>query len=203
MIIMHQLTQLAGGLHRQRLAHARQQRQAQHPPAPGRDTHRAGRRVRRAARPARTIGARLRRVATVLAAVISGLLAWSAAAPAAFATPIPLPPPGGSYGPAPAVAVPAIIVRVVTTGGMAGWQITLIAAGAALAAAATVMLIYRPRAARPMQNVPAPATAPASGNPGLSGSDQIQFLSGAGPGQPDRPRGSALRDQDFMPNGPW
>jgi hypothetical protein len=180
MIIMHQLTQLAGDLHRQRFAHARQQ----HWPAPSRDTRRTGRRVRRAARPARTASTRLRRVAAVLAAVISGLLAWSAAAPAAFATPTPLPPPGGPYGSAPAVAVPAIIVRVVTTGGMAGWQITLIAAGAALAAAAAVMLIYRPRAARPMQNVPAPATASASGNPGQSGSDQIQFLSGAGPGQP-------------------
>jgi hypothetical protein len=183
MTIMHQLTQLTDDVHRQQLAHARHQRPAQHPPAPGRDAHRAGC-VRRAAQPARTIGARLRRVAAVLAAVACALLAWAAAAPAAFATPTPLPPPGGPYGPATAVPVPATIIRVVTTGGMAGWQITLIAAGAALAAAATVMLIYRPRASRPMQNVPAPATAPASGNPGLSGSDQIQFLSGTGPGQP-------------------
>jgi hypothetical protein len=129
---------------------------------------------------ARQAGARLRRAAAVLAAVTCGLLGWAAAVPAAFATPTPWPPPGGQDGPVP---VPATIVRVVTIGGMAGWQITLIAAGAALAAAATVMLIYRARASRPMQNVPAPATASAYDKRVLSGSDQIQFLSGAGLGK--------------------
>ena len=126
---------------------------------------------------ARQAGARLRRITAVLAAVTCGLLAWAAAVPAAFATPTPWPPPGGQYGPVP---VPATVVRVVTIGGMAGWQITLIALGAALAAAATVMLIYRARASHPMQNVPAPATASAYDKPVLSGSDQIQFLWGAG-----------------------
>ena len=46
----------------------------------------------------------------------------------------------------------AATVRVVTTGGMAGWQITLIALGAALIAAAAAVLADRaqggPRAAR-------------------------------------------------------
>jgi hypothetical protein len=121
-------------------------------------------------------GARLRRITAVLAAVTCGLLAWSAAVPAAFATPAPLPPPGGQYGPVPAVPVPATAVRVVMTGGMAGWQITLIAVGAALAAATAVMLIYRARASYPMQNVSAPDAAPAYDNRELAGSDQIQFL---------------------------
>jgi hypothetical protein len=124
------------------------------------------------------------RVTAVLTAITCSLLAWAGTVPAAFATPRPLPPPGGQYGPAPAVPVPATIVRVVTIGGMAGWQITLIAAGAALAAAATVLLIYRARTSHPMQNLPASATAPAYDKPALSGSDQIQFLSGAGPGKP-------------------
>jgi hypothetical protein len=128
---------------------------------------------------ARQAGARLRRAAAVLAAVTCGLVAWAAAVPAAFATSRPLPPPGGQYGPVP---VPATIVRVVTIGGMAGWQITLIAAGAALAAAA-VLLTYRARASRPRQNVSAAATAPAYDTRVLSGSDQIQLLSGAGPGK--------------------
>jgi hypothetical protein len=42
--------------------------------------------------------------------------------------------------------VPA--VRVVTAGGMAGWQITLIALGAALAAAVVAVLLDRTLAAR-------------------------------------------------------
>src|SRR5689334_3750981 len=66
----------------------------------------------------RKAGARLARLATVLAAVIASLLAsLTAATPA-----------------------PATTVRVISTGGMAGWQITLIALGAALAAAAAVLL---------------------------------------------------------------
>jgi hypothetical protein len=104
---------------------------------------------------ARLASARLRRVTAILAAVTCGLLAWATAVPAAFATPIPLPPPGGLYGPAPVVPDPATIVRVVTVGGMAAWQIALIAIGAALVAAAAVLLIDRARAAR--RAAPAPA----------------------------------------------
>ena len=74
------------------------------------------------------------------------LLASAAVVPAASAM-IPIPPGGGP-------AVPAPAVRVVTEGGMAGWQIALIALGAALAAATAAVLLDRARAARQV----APAT---------------------------------------------
>ena len=95
---------------------------------------------------ARSAGARLRRFAAVLAAVISGLLASAATVPAAFA--MPAPPSGGQGGSAGVVPVPATTVRVVAAGGMAGWQITLIALGAAVLAAAAAVLLYRALAAR-------------------------------------------------------
>ena len=50
--------------------------------------------------------------------------------------------------------VPATTVRVVGAGGMAGWQITLIAAGAAVAAAVAAVALDRARAAR--RAAPAP-----------------------------------------------
>jgi hypothetical protein len=59
---MHQLTQLAAGQHRHRLAHAEAQRPAQHLLAPGRATRRAERaerRLRRAARQAWRLHAQL------------------------------------------------------------------------------------------------------------------------------------------------
>jgi hypothetical protein len=99
---------------------------------------------------ARRAGARLRRLAAVLAAVTCGLLASAAIVPAAFAMPVP--GPGG--GTAPVAPVPATTVRVVTAGGMAGWQIILIALGAAIFAAAAVVLFDRAMAARRV----APAT---------------------------------------------
>jgi hypothetical protein len=84
--------------------------------------------------------ARLGRLATVLAAVIAGLLASAAAAAtAAFANPVPI----GDGGPIPLAPVQAATVRVISTGGMAGWQVALIAVGAALAAAATAVLLDR------------------------------------------------------------
>jgi hypothetical protein len=86
-------------------------------------------------------GARLGRLATTLAAVIVGLLASAAVASAAFAAIIPVPGPDGSYGTAP--AAPAAPVLVITSGGMPGWQITLIALGAALIAAAAAVLLDR------------------------------------------------------------
>ena len=95
---------------------------------------------------ARRAGARLRRLAGVLAAVTCGLLASAAIVPAAFAMVVP--DPGGQYGAAPAAPVPAATVRVVTAGGMAGWQITLIALGAALIAAAAAVLFDRALSAR-------------------------------------------------------
>ncbi|HEY1003805.1 MAG TPA: hypothetical protein VGD83_29600, partial [Streptosporangiaceae bacterium] len=91
---------------------------------------------------ARNATARLRRSVAVLAALIVGLLASAATVPAAFAM---IPDSGGDAGVAP-VQAPA--VRVVVTGGMAGWQITLIALGAALLAAAAAVLLYRALAVR-------------------------------------------------------
>ena len=88
---------------------------------------------------ARQAAARLRRLATALAAVSCALLASAVMIPADSAS-IPI-PPGGP-------AVPAPAVRVVTAGGMAGWQIALIAAGAALAAAIAAVVLDRARAAR-------------------------------------------------------
>ena len=55
-----------------------------------------------------------------------------AAATAAFANPIPI----GDGSSVPITPVAPATVRVISAGGMAGWQVALIAAGAALAAAA-------------------------------------------------------------------
>jgi hypothetical protein len=92
----------------------------------------------------RQAGARLARLATVLAAVIAGLLASAAAATAAFANPVPY----GDGGTIPIAPVPAATTGVITTGGMAGWQVALIAVGAALAAAAAAVLLDRKLAGR-------------------------------------------------------
>jgi hypothetical protein len=87
--------------------------------------------------------ARLRRIVTALAAVAGGVLAWAAAVPAAASASI-IPVPGdGPYGPAAAPAV-----RVITAGGMPGWQITLIAVAAALVAATAAVFLERVRASR-------------------------------------------------------
>ena len=88
----------------------------------------------------------LGRLAAALAAITCSLLATVAVVPAAFARPVP--PPGGSYAPAPAGPVPATTIHVITTGGMAGWQITLIALGAALVAATVAVLVDRARVTR-------------------------------------------------------
>jgi hypothetical protein len=73
-------------------------------------------------------------------ATLAGILLALAAAPTAFAA---LPPHGG--GPTSGVQPP---VQVIAGGGMPGWQITLIAAGAALAGAATAILLHRVQMAR-------------------------------------------------------
>jgi hypothetical protein len=92
---------------------------------------------------ARRSGAHIRRLVGMLAAITCGLLASAAIIPAtAFAAQVPA--GGGAGGVAP---VPATTVRVVTNAGMAGWQITLIALGAALLAAAAAVLLDRARAA--------------------------------------------------------
>jgi hypothetical protein len=91
-----------------------------------------------------TAGARPGRLATVLVAAVAGLLASAAAATAAVANPIPI----GDGGAVPLAPARAATVQVLSTGGMAGWQIALIAAGAALAAAAAAVFADRKLAGR-------------------------------------------------------
>ena len=96
---------------------------------------------------------RIRRLASVLAGLAGVLLASAAAVPAAFAGTDPIPDPPGYIGDpyigtSPVAPVPATAVHVVNTGGMPGWQIALIAVGAALLAATVAVLADRARAAR-------------------------------------------------------
>jgi hypothetical protein len=78
----------------------------------------------------------IRRFATLLAGLAGAVLAFAAAAPPALAT-MPPPDPGR-----PAVA-PAPAIHTVVAGGMPGWKITRIAAGAALFAAVLAVLADR------------------------------------------------------------
>jgi hypothetical protein len=95
----------------------------------------------------------IRRLASVLAGLAGVLLAAAAAVPAAFAGTNPIPYPAGYIGDpyigtSPVAPVPATVVHVINTGGMPGWQITLIAIGAALLAATVAVLLDRARATR-------------------------------------------------------
>ena len=83
----------------------------------------------------------IRRLASILAGLATAALALAAAAPAALARPAP-------PGLRPAEIVPAPAIHTVVVGGMPGWQITLIAAGAAALAAALALLLARAWAAR-------------------------------------------------------
>jgi hypothetical protein len=88
----------------------------------------------------------IRRLVSALAALASVLLAATAAAPAAFAKPVPPAPSGDGTVPPPPVHT--------VVGGMPGWQIALIAVAAAVVAAATAVLLDRARAARRHQPAP-------------------------------------------------
>jgi hypothetical protein len=85
---------------------------------------------------------RIRRFAGVLVGLAGTMLAFGAAAPAAFAREVPTP---GGIGTGSA---PPPVIHTVVVGGMPGWQIALIAAGAALAAATAAVLFVRARAGR-------------------------------------------------------
>ena len=98
----------------------------------------------------------LRRFVAALAALAGVLLAVAVATPAAFASgqPPPLPPirekhppltPVHIHQPVHQAPVPA---HTVIIGGMPGWQIALIAIGAALLAAIVAVLVDRAWAAR-------------------------------------------------------
>jgi hypothetical protein len=98
---------------------------------------------------------RIRRICCSLAGLprrAGALVASAAAAPAVLATVPPL-PPGWNHRPpmpleyifGPVVKVPG---RTVITGGMPGWEIALIAAGAALLAAVLAVIADREWAER-------------------------------------------------------
>jgi hypothetical protein len=82
------------------------------------------------------------RLAGVLAAVACGLLASAAIGPAA-ALAVTKPAQTGGSGTAGVPPASQSTVHVITAGGMAGWQIALIALGAALLAAAATLLLTR------------------------------------------------------------
>jgi hypothetical protein len=99
--------------------------------------------------PIRTI----RRTAALVAGLAGGLLAFIAAGPAVFAAPHPGEPAPG-HGPAlppgwfkhPQLPVPAH-AHAALAGGLPGWQVSLIAAGAVILAAVLAVLLVRARAA--------------------------------------------------------
>ena len=84
---------------------------------------------------------RIRRLAGVLA---GALLALAAAAPAALAVNRPLPDGRPAFVPTYPATSPA---TAVAAGGMPGWQIALIAIGAALVAATVAVVLDRALAA--------------------------------------------------------
>jgi hypothetical protein len=83
----------------------------------------------------------IRRILAAVATLAGALMAL-ATAPAAYAS---LPPHGGSGG---GVGGAHTTVPVIAASGMPGWQITLIAAAAAVVAATLAVLIDRARVAR-------------------------------------------------------
>ena len=96
----------------------------------------------------------VRRVAGVLAGLASAWLGLALAAPAVFAATHPTPGPAGyltpgapGFPPQPGPP-PAVQVHTVVVGGMPGWQIALIAIGAALFAATAAVLLDRAWTAR-------------------------------------------------------
>jgi len=89
---------------------------------------------------------RIRRITVTLAALATTVLAWAATSAER------LPPPGGNGG----TVQPPLPAHVIVTGGMPGWQITLIAAAAALLAAVLAVFVDRARAAR--RHISAPST---------------------------------------------
>jgi hypothetical protein len=88
---------------------------------------------------------RIRRLAILLAGLAAAMLGSVASATAAFAWPDPPGQPGGVY---PLLPTPPVVTHTVVTGGMPGWQITLIAVGAAVLAAAIAVALDRAWAAR-------------------------------------------------------
>jgi hypothetical protein len=129
----------------------------------------------------------IRHLATALAGPAGALLAFAAAAPAAHARPFPPRPPGwdkhpplppGHWtgpvkGPNRAGYPPISHVHTVVIGGMPGWQIALIAAMAALAAATVAVLLDRARTAAKLSRWPDRAT-PATPSAASAGQNRAE-----------------------------
>ena len=88
----------------------------------------------------------IRRLVSVMAGLAGVLLAFGAT-PAFASGPHPG-PTGGPGDPPPVFHAPTHTITLVTGAGMPGWQITLIATGAALLAATIAVLPGRARATR-------------------------------------------------------
>jgi hypothetical protein len=92
------------------------------------------------------------RLVRILAGLAGAFVAFGVAAPAAFARVVPVPGPASGSEPAtvpPApYHTPAPAQHATITIGMPGWQIALIAIGAAILAATLAVLLDRARSAR-------------------------------------------------------
>lgn len=90
---------------------------------------------------------RIRHTLATLATAAGTLIAFTAASPVALA--VRVPPRSGPFGhPVKHAPMAPAHIHTIVIGGMPGWQISLIAAGAALAAAAVALLLDRAWAAR-------------------------------------------------------
>jgi Zn-dependent protease with chaperone function len=103
------------------------------------------------------ISTRSRRTVGLLTALGAVLVTFASTATAALATGFPSPNGGGIYDP---VQTSTTVPVVTVVGGMPGWQIALIAIGAALVAALVAVLAYRAWTARRQ-----PLAAPRFGSP--------------------------------------
>jgi len=90
---------------------------------------------------------RIRRIAAVIGGLAASVLVALTTTTAAFAYAVPA--PGGSAGP---VQPPG--VHTIVAGGMPGWQIALIATGAAIFAAALAVTLDRTRTAHRQLTAP-------------------------------------------------
>jgi len=100
----------------------------------------------------------VRRLAAAVAGLAGALPAFAAAAPAALASGQPPHPQPGWYKHPP---LPAHI-QTAATGGMPGWQITLIAVAAALLAATVAVVAAGARARKPPIELATPQKTPGS-----------------------------------------
>ena len=93
----------------------------------------------------------IRRLVRILAGLVGALVALGLAAPAAFARVVPQPGPAARWEPytvtPPQSPAPITAVQV----GMPGWQIALIAVGAAILGALVAVLVDRARSSRRLQ----------------------------------------------------